>query len=631
METTPDNTNNNNPTLITPARNNQCGALQINSDSDSDNSADEFDEYEDAQEVPEDIVNNRVAQRMIRSSPLVNRATLNTGVEDHPSDNNDDACSADEEINNDEDSVSGSINSDDNEDDYSFGSSTAMSSKKDTSVFGDASLTDRMERLCPGITSTVKGRDSFVNVLKFRKIMGDALRGIPCLKHSLGYSGSIDSEAMHQHRIGNNTATPPEMPERPEHKADDPDKNVRRAHGLKLKCCLACEQVRDAGIRAIEAKWPNSLEPLKDDLDVLDEETALKDCIEHVLKAADSEHGKRETPLALRKEVQKESDACQHETGSNSCIPFFKRMGTLKRDIDALELGPDKMPADELIPHCQQGLRGGVGTRKEPISDMDKEWKKELDALPSNTQPSEVWKQFKIFHTDEIRKKEEDGELVLETRRTGRAKSATSAEDLQVLQDQVDEQAAEQHACSVRMEERLEALSVASEASRCQAPAPAPIPALVQTSSSGVSPSVLSDAQTQHHQAKIDQQAEEIRRLRAAARVPSTTPPASGVGGHAKSTPVTCIDANGDNWKQIIGCCWSHGGSHSHCSGNCEKKKQGHQVTATFNNQLGGSTKLNNKKGWWLRMKDHHVQQNKPECRPPRMMVLERCGEKWHE
>ena len=70
---------------------------------------------------------------------------------------------------------------------------------------------------------------------------------------------------------------------------------------------------------------------------------------------------------------------------------------------------------------------------------------------------------------------------------------------------------------------------------------------------------------------------------------------------------------NNDKWKQICGYCWTHGGSHSHWSGNCEDPKQGHQRNATFANQLGGSTRWNDKEGHWLRMRDHHIQEQMPQ------------------
>ena len=245
--------------------------------------------------------------------------------------------------------------------------------------------------------------------------MGDALTEINCSRHSLGYAGLIDSENTHQKRMGNSTVVRPKMPVQPPHQGDKTDKDVRRVCKNKFKCCLACKQVHPAGVKTLEVKCPGFLELLcKEESGMLLEDKTLIECMEHIINAVDTVHAKQEIPLQLQKEIQDKANDCQHVGGANSCIPFFKQMGAVKTNIDALDLKNRKLPVEELTMHCQQGLRGGVGDKKEAIASLNEKWKSKPAVLQKGvTKDNKIWPEFKIFCTKGIRQKEETMNLLL--------------------------------------------------------------------------------------------------------------------------------------------------------------------------------------------------------------------------
>lgn len=240
-------------------------------------------------------------------------------------------------------------------------------------------------------------------------------------------------------------------------------------------------------------------------------------------------------------------------------------------------------------------------------------------------QKGNIWKQFKVFYTKEIRKKGENGELVTDTRRSGRAKSGVSAEDLQLLHERLEEHTAEQFQRDLRIEEKLHsAMSVISDGTQRQAHSQLNhrfIPGLITASDQYTTSQLGSNDNTlqyqraiQEHKQQNERQAERIRALEAQLGSGSNNNQCTTVTDHK----VKHTDRSGKHWYQIVLYCYKCGFNWTHSSGNCNKKKAGHKDDATSANKMGGSTDKCDKINWWVKpgrpgRNETVFQQNKPE------------------
>ena len=466
----------------------------------------------------------------------------------------------------------------------SSSTTSSMSGKSTNNVTIDADdLAARMEKCVPGITTTVKGKKDYAQVMRFRNTLGDALANLNCPIYDCGYSWLADTDKAHQERMGDVNAAPPNMPERPVDPGENAASSLRRKHKKEEKHYLACTEIRTIGIKLLEQKFPSCL-ALKYKKRGLPINITLKDCLDYVLKTVNTEVSKREAFVRLRKHAL--NIIYTHTPNSDSCVLYLQSLETIKEDIDALDIAT--VPIDEIIVYAQIGIQSGIGERKDLIRTIDSKWtahKATDEGIIATTNGTDaereaaVWIAFKGYYVDKLAQLDKDG--LIKSGRSNNSANSVTEERFKILEERLDEQEADMYKIDGKMDS---ALSVVTEA-RYR------VPDMVRTDTgSGTLSRLDSHNQStrlfqslQEYKARADRQEQRIRELQTQLGQQSLT--------KQPCIPVKRTDNNGTMWKQLIFYCWTHGCSHSHDSGSCTSQKPGHQSAATLENRMNGRPK----------------------------------------
>jgi len=278
---------------------------------------------------------------------------------------------------------------------------------------------------------------------------------------------------------------------------------------------------------------------------------------------------------------------------------------------DALKLLDDPYVCNNLILLCQDCLYNGVGDKNlAKIAELHKKWKKYCTKNPTKvTDDSNRWEEFKTFYINELKILDENKSLLNPTKSANIAATAAHTRALENrLNTHIDDN-----------NDRLEDLETFASAFQASI-ASGSVPPTIKTAGTE---SIFGESLTQNQsiqlmqrlqesealQAKQRRSYEELLKKVAALEQRTTNTSASGASYNNvpsqsnEPDPDLHVDQNGNKWKQFKYYCWSFGCNVTHPSSKCERKKDNHKSTATFENMQSGSTKNLDKRGMWKMIK----------------------------
>ena len=378
-------TNNINPNVVTPTQvnNNRFVVLEER----------EEEGHIAALEIA--IERNRVAQRIIQQSPI--QAVLNTtrvaaeaayesafgtGGEENTShdstpepeenitgveeDNGEEGNSNNDNTNPEEPKIPEDISISSEGSDFT----TMSSSKSETAEELAAAILTRMEQLYPGITTPTKKKD-YATIMRYRNLYGDATGEYECAGLEGGFAFLSDAEETYRSRVGDKTATRPDMPSNPGLRPTDGNKTKLAKWKADTPHYKECAKFKKVGIQLLEKKFPGCLTGLKNECG-LPASVTLRNCCDHVSQSVNTAVSKSEAYDRLRKQF--ESMVYKHDPDDSECFArYLMQIGYVREDVACLKIDGLGMTAAELILRVQTSLRNGIQNKQE-IKKLNKAW-----------------------------------------------------------------------------------------------------------------------------------------------------------------------------------------------------------------------------------------------------------------
>ena len=241
-------------------------------------------------------------------------------------------------------------------------------------------LRDKMEYYEPGCTTPWRKEPHYASVYEFRVAMGSALAEDSCLITEDGYAWLVDTVKDHRARLGDLSAIPLPMPQRPVFDATA-NKAARLQYNNDLTVYTKCRTWRNIGIKLLEEKYPECLN-LKKGKFGLPLSVTLREAFDHVMDNANQDTDKRETFITLSDALNIKIKDFTHVPKGNSCAIY---LDSIKHDVDRIDsLDVDPLSMKTLIMKCQQAIRTGVGERMDLLRTVDKAWETKYNGLPAN-------------------------------------------------------------------------------------------------------------------------------------------------------------------------------------------------------------------------------------------------------
>ena len=291
-------------------------------------------------------------------------------------------------------------------------------------------------QLFDGLQSTpFTGRRKYVDVVKFREVLGTALAQQVCSQSDAGHSWIVDTEENYRYRLGDDKATLPAPPSRPKEPSDlvaaswEFDRYLMKQEQYTLYM-----HWNQAALAVLEHRFPSCLAFKRTRLG-LPLLFTIREAMDYMEGLCNSEVERSETFRARFKEINNRV----YKHNLNGPIEYFAAMQSDKHIIDLVKCGD--MPYVNLIMHCQKALQES-GLPKQEMKTIDADWQKadeaaadKVTAEKAKTQPDpnitytadEKWTAFTTFYIKRINELIENGvaapTVALSTRMSALARS----------------------------------------------------------------------------------------------------------------------------------------------------------------------------------------------------------------
>jgi hypothetical protein len=198
--------------------------------------------------------------------------------------------------------ITGTTTTPDEEESNDDSIDTIMSTHKDVSNLPN--LLKAMEELIVGSTTPIQKDRNYAQVVRFRETMGSTLAQFPCARYDCGYAWLVDTAEKYQERLGDSTATRPTAPKQPTEPVPDPTtgkiaKSALFKYTGDLREYKNCSHWTKEALRAIEVKFPTSLNSKKNRLGGFAISLTSQTAMDHVMESVNKPIARRTAHCAF--------------------------------------------------------------------------------------------------------------------------------------------------------------------------------------------------------------------------------------------------------------------------------------------------------------------------------------------
>ena len=239
---------------------------------------------------------------------------------------------------------------------------------------------------------------NYVDVVKFREVLGTALATHTCNTHDGGYSWLVDTEENYTHRTEATTPytilTMPKGPTRPTEPLTTASSSEYKLYTMDQDEYNKYIHWNKVALLALEHRFPGSLAPQKNIFYDLPTTFTIRHAVDYLESLVNTDLEKREAFCAIVREVFNR----KYQPNLEGPIKYFAAMKRDHHSIDILKQGP--MTYDTLIIHSQNTFRHSGIPMKE-MRTIDEAWEKETatNLYAGRTK----WTAFTTFYTKRIK------------------------------------------------------------------------------------------------------------------------------------------------------------------------------------------------------------------------------------